>query len=256
MEAIVSIAIPVVFLLMLVVERLIPGRALPKVRFWLLKGFVFFILTAIVNALVPALLAEWLGDRTVLHLQGLGTALGALVGILVSDFAGYWIHRTMHSFPALWRWTHQMHHSAERMDLAGIGYAHPFDTILSFGLSGLVTFLLGLSPDAAALAGLGMYLASVLQHSNIKTPTWIGTLVYRPEAHGLHHASGVHAYNYATFPFWDLVFRTFKNPADFPETYGFYDGASARMGAMLMGRDVGEPEPARTPAAAASAVVA
>ena len=51
----------------------------------------------------------------------------------------------------------------------------------------------------------------------------------------------MHAYNYANFPFWDLVFRTFKNPADFPETYGFYPGASARMGAMRTGRDVGDP---------------
>ncbi|MFO0674037.1 MAG: sterol desaturase family protein [Polyangiaceae bacterium] len=254
METIVSIAIPVVFLIMLVVERLIPGRALPKVRFWLTKGFVFFIFTAVVNALVPALLAEALGDRTLLHLQGLGTVAGALVGVLVGDLAGYWIHRTMHSFPTLWRWSHQMHHSAERMDLAGMGYAHPFDTFLSFGLGGLVTFLLGLSPDAAALAGLVMYLGAVAQHSNIKTPSWLGYVVYRPEAHGLHHASGVHAYNYANFPFWDLVFRTFKNPADFPETYGFYPGASARMGAMLMGRDVGEPESVQRTASNVAAV--
>jgi sterol desaturase/sphingolipid hydroxylase (fatty acid hydroxylase superfamily) len=51
----------------------------------------------------------------------------------------------------------------------------------------------------------------------------------------------VHAYNYANIPLWDMLFGTFRNPPAFPERYGFWDGASAQMGAMLLGRDVGEP---------------
>jgi sterol desaturase/sphingolipid hydroxylase (fatty acid hydroxylase superfamily) len=63
----------------------------------------------------------------------------------------------------------------------------------------------------------------------------------RPEAHGLHHERGIHAYNYANVPLWDVVFGTYRNPAGFPEHYGFWQGASSRMGAMLVGRDVGHP---------------
>ncbi len=38
MEAILSLLIPITFVLMLVLERVFPGRPLPKVRFWALKG--------------------------------------------------------------------------------------------------------------------------------------------------------------------------------------------------------------------------
>jgi sterol desaturase/sphingolipid hydroxylase (fatty acid hydroxylase superfamily) len=133
-----------------------------------------------------------------------------------------------------------MHHSAERMDLAGMSYSHPFDTIITFSLTGIATGLLGLSPAAGALAGLFGYFAAVIQHSNIKTPVWIGYVMQRPEQHGLHHERGVHAYNYGSFMLWDLLFGTFRNPVQFPAAYGFWQGASSRVGAMLLGRDVGE----------------
>jgi len=241
METILAILIPASFVVMLLVERAFPGRPLPKVRFWLLKGLLFFTFTGVVNSVVPAVLATVLGGRTLLHLQWLGTVPGAIVGFLFGDLIGYWIHRTMHTVPFLWRWTHQMHHSAERMDLAGMSYSHPLDTLLTFSLSGLATMILGLAPEAAALAGFFGYATAVFLHMNVRTPAWLGYIIMRPEQHGLHHERDVHAYNYANFPGWDMLFGTFRNPAAFPERYGFWDGASAKMGAMLIGRDVGTP---------------
>jgi sterol desaturase/sphingolipid hydroxylase (fatty acid hydroxylase superfamily) len=238
MEDILGLAIPVTFVLMLVVEHFCAARALPKVRFWLWKGLVFFAFTGVVNAALPALVANSLAGHTLFDLRWLGTLPGALVGALASDLLGYWLHRGMHTLPWLWRWTHQMHHSAERMDLAGLSYAHPFDTLLSFGSTSVLTALLGLTPDAAALAGFIGFLTAVVQHMNIRTPSWIGRVLMRPEAHGLHHERGIHAYNYASFPIWDLLFGTFRNPDSFPEAYGFWPGASSRIGAMLIGRDV------------------
>ncbi len=240
MEQILALFIPSTFVLMLVAERLFPGRPLPKVRFWLIKGIVFFVFTGAVNAIIPALLAKWLDGHTPLHLAALGTIPGAILGALVADLIGYWSHRTMHKVPFLWRWSHQVHHSAERMDIAGLAYTHPFDTLASFGLTGLATMLLGLSPDAAALAGFLGFATAIVQHMNIRTPPWLGYIVSRPESHGLHHERGVHAYNYAGFPIWDMLFRTFRNPTSFPTQYGFWEGASSRLGLMLIGRDVGE----------------
>jgi sterol desaturase/sphingolipid hydroxylase (fatty acid hydroxylase superfamily) len=242
MDTIVSVLIPLVFVLMLVVERLFPAKRLPPVRFWLAKGIAFFLLNAVANALIPLGVAAAFGGRSLLHLVWLGTAGGAVVSFLVGDFFGYWVHRTMHTYPRLWRWTHQMHHSAERMDLSGLGYAHPLDLLLSFGLPTVAGQVLGFSPDAAALGGLLGYLMVVLQHSNIRTPAWLGYVIMRPEAHGLHHEREIHAYNYAIAPLWDVVFGTYRNPAGFPEHYGFWQGASSRMGAMLFGRDVGRPD--------------
>jgi sterol desaturase/sphingolipid hydroxylase (fatty acid hydroxylase superfamily) len=243
MELLLGLTPPVVFALVLVLERLFPARPLPEVRGWLLKGWLFFIFTGVVNGVVPALLASALGDRTLFHLGAVSVVPGALLGYVVADFFGYWCHRAMHTLPSLWRWTHQMHHSAERMDLAGLSYTHPFDTLLSFTLTGLATALLGLSPLAAAMAGMLGFASAVVQHMNIRTPHWMGWFLMRPEQHGLHHARNVHAYNYGNVPLWDVLFGTYRNPRSFPERYGFWDGASNRIGAMLLGRDVGEPLP-------------
>ena len=253
MEAILTLLIPVTFLVMLALERAFPARPLPVVKGWLLKGFAFFFLTAVINALVPAALAALVGDRAPLRLAWLGTALGGLVGFLASDLVAYGVHRLLHNVPFLWRWTHQMHHSAERLDIAGGVYFHPLDIAAQVGATSLAVLLLGLSADAAALAGFVSFLAAMFQHLNVRTPRWIGFLVQRPEAHSVHHARGVHAYNYGNFMLWDLVFGTFRNPATFEREAGFWDGASREVGPMLLGRDVSEPRAASTPPAPAHA---
>src|SRR5690606_37422995 len=139
------------------------------------------------------------------------------------------------------RWTHQMHHSAERLDVVGANYFHPLDLVTLGGSSTLATALLGITPDAAALAGLVAFFAQTFQHMNVRTPQWIGWIIQRPEAHSIPHARGIHAYNYGTFMLWDIMFGTFRNPRTFSEQpQGFWDGASARVGAMLMGRDVSD----------------
>ena len=244
METIVTILIPVTFVLMLVLERVFPARELPKVRRWLLKGIVFFFLSGVINAVIPAVLAKLLGNHAPLHLSKLGTLGGAIVGFLVGDIAAYVVHRTMHNVGPLWRWTHQMHHSAERLDIAGGAFFHPFDIALQVGATTFATLLLGLSPDAAALAGYLGFFVGMFQHLNVRTPQWLGYVIQRPEAHSVHHARGVHAYNYGNFMLWDIVLGTFRNPVGFEAEAGFWDGASAKVGAMLIGRDVGEPTPA------------
>lgn len=70
---------------------------------------------------------------------------------------------------------------------------------------------------------------------------WLGYVIQRPEAHAVHHGRGIHAYNYGDLPLRDLLFGTFRNPERFDQPTGFWDGASEKMGAMLLGRDVAQP---------------
>jgi sterol desaturase/sphingolipid hydroxylase (fatty acid hydroxylase superfamily) len=243
MEAILAALTPLLFVVMLVLERVFPARPLPRVRGWLFKGIVLFILYGALGAALPAVAATLVGRHAPLDLSGTGTLLGGLIGYLVADSMVYVVHRTLHNVPFLWRWTHQMHHSAERLDVAGSNYFHPFDIVALMGTSVMAVTLLGLSPGAAALAGFLGFLAGTFQHMNVKTPRWLGFVVQRPEAHAVHHARGVHAYNYGNFPLWDIVLGTFRNPAEYAkdEVAGFWDGASSRWPAMLIGRDVGRP---------------
>jgi sterol desaturase/sphingolipid hydroxylase (fatty acid hydroxylase superfamily) len=246
MEAIVNLLIPVVFVLMLVLERVFPARPLPRVRGWLLKGIVFFALAGVVNTVLPPVVASVLGPHVPWSLAGLGTLGGALVGIVATDLVSYWIHRAMHTHQRLWRWTHQMHHSAERVDIAGASYFHPLDLIVSVGLASVMTILVGASTEAAVLAGFAGFLMAMVQHMNIVTPTWLGYLVQRPESHSLHHQRGIHAYNYGGLAVWDLAFGTFRNPRDFSTEAGFWDGASREVWPMLIGRDVARPRATAT----------
>jgi len=83
---------------------------------------------------------------------------------------------------------------------------------------------------------------AMFQHANIRTPHWLGYLIQRPESHNIHHARGVHRYNYSDLPLWDMVFGTFRNPRELMEIdCGFYKGASSRIVEMLLGRDVSKP---------------
>jgi sterol desaturase/sphingolipid hydroxylase (fatty acid hydroxylase superfamily) len=254
MEEIVSLLIPVTFVLGIIAERLFPARPLPKVRFWLLKGFAFFVLTGAINALIPALVGPRLGMLTVVDSSRLGLAGSAVAALLASEFFAYWVHRTMHRFFALWRWTHQMHHSAERIDVAGAVYFHPLDISLQVLATSLAAALVGASADAAALAGFATFLMAIFQHLNVKTPHFIGYLVQRPEGHSVHHERGLHAYNYGNIALFDQLFGTFRNPKGCSDLAGFWDGSSAQVLRMFAGRDVGTPQ--RDAAAAPSTPLA
>ena len=90
----------------------------------------------------------------------------------------------MHNTPILGRWFHQMHHSAERVDIWGALYFHPLDT-LGFTLVGSLALVLGfgVSVEAAIVVGLTATFFGLFQHANIRTPHWLGYVIQRPESH-------------------------------------------------------------------------
>ena len=241
MEAIFTLLIPITFVTLLVVERFFPAREQPKIKWWLVKGIGFFIATAVITSAPAALVAGALAPYAPLHLDGLPTVVAGLIGFVVTDLVSYVVHRLQHNWPWLWRWTHQMHHSAERVDVAGSAIFHPFELVLFAVITTIIAVLLGLTPAAAAMAGFLGAATGMFSHLNIRTPRWLGYLIQRPEAHSIHHARGVHAYNYGNLTVWDMVLGTFRNPVEFAGEAGFWNGASRKFLSMLVGRDVAEP---------------
>lgn len=240
LEEMLPILIVLIYLAFVILERIVPAAEQPKVRRWGLIGAIFFVCAFVINGAGPALLMAALGGFTVLDLSGLGTVGGALVVLLATDLVGYWVHRGLHTSPFLWRWTHQLHHSAERFDMMGASFFHPFDFVVQNVLTpvAILTFL-GVTPMAAAVGGLVGFVLGVSPHLNVKTPRWLGYLIQRPEMHAVHHQRELHAYNYGVLALSDLLFGTWRNPESFPTTgYGFYEGSTSKLGAMLRGRDI------------------
>jgi sterol desaturase/sphingolipid hydroxylase (fatty acid hydroxylase superfamily) len=240
LEDLLPLLLPASFVTLLVIERVIPARTQPHVRRWLLTGVIFFVVCMALNAVIPALAMSALAGRTVLDLRSLGTVGGAALMLLVGDFVTYGVHRALHRSERIWRWTHQLHHSAERMDMAGAAFFHPFDAILQQVVPTVAMgAIFGVTPLAAAIGGLLGFLLGVAPHLNVRTPAWLGYVFQRPEMHAVHHQRGVHAYNYGGLALSDLVFGTWRNPKSFPDVdFGFGDGSSKKIGAMLLGRDV------------------
>jgi sterol desaturase/sphingolipid hydroxylase (fatty acid hydroxylase superfamily) len=225
--------------LLVAIEHVRPVRTFEDVPGWRRKCVAFIPMVIGIAAATPYAMAKVISDVKLLPGERFGIVGGTIVGIMFSELIVYWSHRLHHSVSFLWRWIHQLHHSAERVDALGAAYFHPLE-ILEGTVVGVLVFnlVLGLAPEAAFLSAAWQAFNGVFQHGNIKTPAWLGYLIQRPEAHAVHHERGVHHFNYANLPLWDIVFGTFRNPAAWQGTAGFYAGASTETLRMLIGRDI------------------
>ncbi len=240
---ILGLLVPVTYFALLAVERIAPARAFPPRRGWQWMGIGFLILIGVVSTVTPLLLPlEWLAAHRWLDGTRLGVAGGAFVGFVVAEGAVYAYHRAEHTYSWLWRAGHQLHHSAERVDIPGSVLFHPVEMLLQTLVLLFVTVIvLGLDPLAAAIVGLLVPFYGMFQHWNVRTPQWLGYVIQRPEAHCVHHRKGLHWYNFADLPWWDMLFGTFRNPREFKGECGFEGDAPRRMGAMLAFADVNAP---------------
>ena len=239
----ISLIIIAIYAGLMIWEALFPARPLPTVKYWKLKGFIFFVLFFYLSSYLPLIWDGYLAAYQLIDLTGLGTIWGALIGVLLYQLGVYVWHRSMHKSDVLWKVFHQMHHSVERVDTYSAFIFSPMDMI---GFTALGSFMLvlvaGFSPQAATVTILVNTFFSMFQHSNIRTPAWLGYIVQRPEAHVLHHAKGIHAYNYGDISIYDMLFGTWKNPRNFDYENGFYMGASSRISDMLLFKDVSNEE--------------
>lgn len=242
-EEFLALAVPVVFILMLLIERRWPARRFPAVKGWHWVGAFSFVFAGAMNALLPEMIpGEWLAGHRLMDLTGLGVLGGAVVGHLSITLATYLWHRATHAWTPLWRAFHQLHHAPRHLNIYAANLLHPTDLVIYVLLPTLIaTLVLGLEPLAAAIVGgIGAFNA-FFQHWNVRTPQWMALFAQRPEAHCVHHQRGIHAYNYSDLPLWDWVFGTCQNPKEWAGETGFDAPADTRYGAMLRFEDVNQP---------------
>jgi len=230
-------------------EWLAPGRSLPVIKYWRVRGLTTFAVFFYLSTYLPLWWDQYLASYQLFNLTDLGTLAGVVVGLLTYELGAYWWHRSS----ILWRLFHQMHHSAERLDTFGTFWFSPMDMIGWTLLGSLcMVLVIGITPQAATILLLCITFIAMFQHANVRTPRWVGILIQRPESHTIHHGKNIHRYNYADLPVLDMLFGTFRNPREFEVETGFYPGASAHIVDMLLCKDLNRTSNNSQPAVAST----
>ena len=146
-----------------------------------------------------------------------------LIGFIVIDFAGYWMHRLSHEINFLWN-RHIIHHSSEEFNLA-CALRQSISTIFSFiAIFMIPAALVGVpSQVIAVIAPLHLF-AQFWYHTRlIDRMGWLETWLVTPSHHRVHHAMNAEYLdkNYGQiFIFWDKWFGTFQE--ELPEVEPVY----------------------------------
>lgn len=236
----ITLTCAAIYAVLILWEFLRPARPLPAVRGWQFSGIAAFAFYFLLASYLPFLWGDFMPGAQLWSLAMLPLWLQVTVGLLCYEFGVYWWHRSLHASQTLWRFFHQFHHSAERLDTFSAFWFSPLD-IVGFTLVGsLALTVIGIGAEASVLILYATMFLAVFQHSNIRTPQWLGYLIQRPESHSQHHRRGEHRYNYADLPVFDLAFGTFRNPPRHHDV-GFFPGSAYELPKMWLGRDMSSP---------------
>lgn len=226
----------------LTLERLFPGRELPRSRGWYFRAVLLNAVQLAIVVLGGYTWSRWLQGPSLFDIQGeLPVIVQGFICWFVGTFFFYWWHRARHSVDLLWRLLHQIHHSAARIETLTSFYKHPLEIALNSILSTAIIFvLLGASVEAAPWYSFFAAIGEFYYHMNVSTPRWTGYFLQRPEQHSIHHQLGVHHYNYGDLTWWDRLFGTFKDTDRFVAQCGYHGDREQRLAQMLVFRDVNE----------------
>ena len=146
--------------------------------------------------------------------------------LVLSDFIYYWVHRSAHTFPQLWRF-HAVHHSSRHLRWTSALRAHPVEIYLHV-ITLVPLFFIGFPVDALVPLVPITTLYACIIHSNANL--YVRRLSYvmnSPRYHAWHHnreVGGGIGTNFAGyFPVFDAIFGTYQLPDQPPALLGIDD---------------------------------
>ncbi|MDC1142368.1 sterol desaturase family protein [Planctomycetota bacterium] len=159
-------------------------------------------------------------------ISSLNPALQFVLVVATVDFTNYWVHRSFHSFPLLWRF-HAIHHSAREMDWLAGSRQHLGDVLITRMVGFVPVFVLGFSQGPVYAYVLLISFHAVFIHANVRIEFWwFDRILTSPKFHHWHHANEPDSINmnYAVLmPIWDDLFRTALRCKPWPSGYGLVD---------------------------------
>ncbi|MFO0669791.1 MAG: sterol desaturase family protein [Polyangiaceae bacterium] len=222
-----------------VLERVRPGRELPRVPGWYARALAVNGVQMLITLGLNRAWNRWLTGPSLLGLHRLERPwLEGLLAWLIGTFFFYFWHRLRHR-NGFWRVFHQLHHSPARIEVVTSFYKHPVEILSDSMLGALVLYpLAGVSLEGAFWNNFFAATGEYFYHANFKSPRWLKYFIQTPELHSIHHQLDVHRYNFADLPIWDRLFGTYKDTDTFAPACGFPRQNERKIGAMLAFRDV------------------
>jgi sterol desaturase/sphingolipid hydroxylase (fatty acid hydroxylase superfamily) len=237
--ALPSILTVLATLAFLFLERLFPGRELPHVKGWYLRALLINLIQLAITLSTMNLWKQAFGTNSVFDLAALNLPVAeGFIGWFVGTFAFYWWHRVRH-LNGFWLAFHQIHHSASRIETVTSFYKHPIEILVDAMLSAIILYpVLGCSTEGAYWYAFFAATGEYFYHANIRTYGWMRHVIQTPELHSIHHQFDHHRHNFLDLPIWDRLFGTYRDTTDFADRCGFPTGAEAKLGRMLIFKDV------------------
>ena len=160
-------------------------------------------------------------------LAPLPIAAQVVLGLLLTDFVMYWLHRAQHAYRFLWAF-HSTHHAEEQLTFASFQRFHPIEVFIGECVAYLLLLVLGFNIGAVIAVYLVTTFLGEVQHSRI--PWKFGPLykvLVTPSFHAYHHSPDrrMHDRNFGgLFSIWDYLFGTaVPDGAPPPATFGLND---------------------------------
>jgi len=209
-------------LILAVAERLAPRRPgrLDRAIRWPTNFFLTLVNLLAMSALpvsfiTAALWAEAHGWGALNQVR-LPIAIVVVLTLAVRGFISFSTHYLMHMVPVLWR-VHRVHHLDTELDVSTTVRFHPLEFFIQLVPGVLIVVVFGLSPWVLMFYELLDVAVTLWTHSNVRLPQAVDRIVryvvVTPDLHRVHHSAWKPETNSnfgAVFPFWDLVFGTFR----------------------------------------------
>lgn len=169
----------------------------------------FLYMPALATILAAATSVTWRHSPAHGLLTDAPWALQVAVGLTVAELAAYWVHRLLHTVPALWR-IHSVHHSSATLRWWSAFRFHPLDAVVSHGVPMIAAAACGAGPGVLVPYLAAVTVVTALAHADVYLPgrrmRWA---VVTPAYHRSHHELGRDDTNFAlVLPLCDVVFRT------------------------------------------------
>jgi sterol desaturase/sphingolipid hydroxylase (fatty acid hydroxylase superfamily) len=106
------------FAICFIIEKVSPGWKLPQVPTWTIRVLAINFAQLLIAIIAGYSWEKWLSGYSLFYLSHhMPNWLGGIVAYFIATFIFYWWHRWRHQSDFLWRHFHQIHHSAQRIEV-------------------------------------------------------------------------------------------------------------------------------------------